>query len=224
LNVPIDALQPVVNKYLNIISRADQWALAGLYAAELSSAVPGGGGQTNAPFPFPFVFAGRVDCDATTPPAKPCINFQGQTVTCSAKTDNHNVSFPSPNLTTDQLLVFMANTFQFNDQETVAIMGAHTLGVASRQNSGFPGQGGWDNNELRLDNNYYAGIVGPPNATGLAPNWNLVKVDNSDLTNIPDRYVWFRAGGEEMKKGKWRTAAEEEMEVEATGSCSSKSL
>ena len=196
--MPIDALQPVVNKYLNVMSRADQWALAGLYAAELSSAVPGGGGgqppQANPVFPFPFDYTGRVDCDATTPPARPCINFQGQTVTCSAKTDNHNVSYPSPDLTTDQLLTFMADTFQFDAQETVAIMGAHTLGVASRQNSGFPGQGGWDNTELRLDNNFYVGIVGPPNATGQALTWNLVKVDNSDLTNIPDRYVWFRTG------------------------------
>jgi hypothetical protein len=59
--------------------------------------------------------------------------------------------FPSNDLTTHQLLDFMNEHFGFNADETVAILGAHTIdGRALPQNSGFQGQNGWSNNVFSL--------------------------------------------------------------------------
>lgn len=44
----------------------------------------------------------------------------------------------------------MADRFRFDADETVAIMGAHTLDRALPENSGFEGEDGWVSDELVL--------------------------------------------------------------------------
>lgn len=49
---------------------------------------------------------------------------------------------------------------QLSRQQTVAIMGVHTLGRALPANSGFHGESGWVVNNTHLDNEYYKQLAG----------------------------------------------------------------
>jgi Peroxidase len=53
----------------------------------------------------------------------------------------HMLIFQQPSL--PLMLDFMDQHFGFNMDETVALMGAHTLGKALPENSGYEGQNGW---------------------------------------------------------------------------------
>ena len=161
LDIPIEALQDIVGKYhaTDGLSTADIWALAALTAAEVSQ-------PSTGKILFPFEWYGRVDCVGP---------------------DTTSSKFPSPNLSTEGLLDFFDTTFDFNAEETVAIMGAHTLGVAKRENSGFEGDAGWVPQEGLLTNNYYTQVLGA--------NWIQFFVDNSDLPGIPDRFQWKKGTG-----------------------------
>ena len=98
----IDTLvcHPIVNFYSDVLTRADIWALAAVTAAEEAQENPG---------------ARRYECD-----------YYGRE-TCDDATGGPNRELPSAHLTTDELLDFFASNFAFSEQETVAIMGAHTL-------------------------------------------------------------------------------------------------
>lgn len=126
-----------VNGYDSLLSRADFWALAGIYAVdkaiELNNAactsddcqVPESG----------LVFQwGRVDCD-----------------TAPTTTDVGN--FPSANWDHSQVMDYFFDEFGFNDIETVALLGAHTLGNAETANSGYNGP--WISGEIIFFNNEY---------------------------------------------------------------------
>jgi hypothetical protein len=160
LDIPIDALEDIVDKYNDTgLSTADIWALAALTAAEVSQ-------PSTGKILFPFDWYGRVDCEGP---------------------DTTSHKFPSPNLSTEGLLDFFNKKFDFNEEETVAIMGAHTLGVAKHENSGFEGDAGWVPQESLLTNNYYTQVLGA--------NWIQFFVNNSDLTDIPNRFQWKKATG-----------------------------
>lgn len=181
LDVPVQELEPIVNEYSspNGLSRADIWVLAGMVGCE----------ESQRSIEFRFTHFGRKNCDCTG---------------CSFN-NGPPAEFPSPDLTTRQLLQYFRNEFGFSTQQTVAIMGAHTLGEASRRNSGFDGRSGWVDRKLDLDNEYYELLVGGngPNdpiniLVDQAPAWNLRVQDNSDLPNFPNQAVWTRrpiAGG-----------------------------
>jgi catalase (peroxidase I) len=114
LNLPIASLAPVVTKYATAntaLTRADVWALAGLVAAQNSQ-----GNTTN--FDFPLTRIGRPVCANLT---------NGAPATLAGP----DRKLPSAHVTTQQLLDFFATNFGFNDNETVAIMGAHTVYVCN---------------------------------------------------------------------------------------------
>jgi hypothetical protein len=78
------------------------------------------------PINFTQNWYGRLNCeDANTV----CTNAAGVTVTCSA-TAGPARNLPSPNLDSDGVFSFFAQNFGFNETQTVAIMGAHTVGRA----------------------------------------------------------------------------------------------
>lgn len=147
LDIPINALVPVVAQYAHNpeltasigtpISRADIWALATLVGAEMSTPNP------PADVTWPMTHIGRVDCSDA--------NAAGE--------GGFDHELPSPNLNTHELLAFFAENFGFNSDETVAIMGAHSIGGADRANSGFNGPHGWVNNPNVLANGYYDMIM-----------------------------------------------------------------
>jgi hypothetical protein len=135
----VQALAPIVSDLENAalgVSRADfLWAYASLVAAEVS--------QDTLDFTGNFV-VGRVNCET----ARTCSSRDP--VVCATNGPDQQSDFPSPDLTTHQLIDFMAEAFGYDADETVAIMGAHTLGRVLPENSGFEGENGWVNDEFLL--------------------------------------------------------------------------
>ena len=195
LDVPIVALDQVLNQLPTSqtgLSRADVWALAALTGAEVSQP-----NNNNNAVDFPMFWVGRTDCEELDV----CHNAAGQEVLCNSVNGPHR-DLPSADLNTTGMVHFFSNNFGFSPRETVALMGAHTLGTLSVENSGFPGNNGWVNNELVLNNGYYRQIVGGPGNDGVAsmedlldaPNWFQREQQNND-PDIPDRFFWVRGGG-----------------------------
>jgi Peroxidase len=108
LDTPINVLQPIVTKYTGNtpLTRADIWVLAGLTAA--------GNAQSITSEAFPLTLIGRPVC----------ANFPNGTAATRAGPDR---TMPSAHLTSQQLVNFFSAGFGFTADETVAIMGAHTL-------------------------------------------------------------------------------------------------
>lgn len=100
LRETMEALQPIADRFSGILTRADIWVLAGLTAAEQS--LPSG-----VFLPFDMTFVGRPVCDD---------EFGGP-----------DRVLPDTSITTNELLDFFQSNFGFDDAETTAIMGAHTL-------------------------------------------------------------------------------------------------
>jgi Peroxidase len=141
LNLGVQALAPIVAELENSIlrfSRADIWALAVLVAADAS--------QTQMTFSDAFV-PGRKTCEMVGS----CV--QTSTIDCATNGPDKSSDFPTTILTTHQLIAFMTDHFGFSADETVALMGAHTLGKALPENSGYQGQNGWVTNSLLLGKN-----------------------------------------------------------------------
>merc|ERR1712242_210182 len=99
---------------------------------------------------------------------------------------------PSPNLGTTDLLHFFSSEFGFSAEETAALMGAHTIGEAIVDNSGFDGS--WVSNNEVLDNRYYRGLIGDNGNIDDwidAPGWTQETITNTD-PDIPTRTQWRR--------------------------------
>lgn len=185
LEVPIAALEPVVDMFSHFgVTRADIWVLAALEGA--SGQQPDGDAANRE---FPMEWIGRPTCDDLSPSV--CVN-----TTCS-QDRGPDRELPSPSLDTHDLLEFFATEFDFDERDTVAIMGAHTLGTLVRENSGYNGVNGWVGNTVLFDNAYYEDLVGGSDASDTfenfmaSSNWKQVFVDNTDLTT-PDRWEWER--------------------------------
>jgi hypothetical protein len=125
--VPIQALQPVVEKYANTetgVSRADIWALASFVGCDLAQ------GSSHVKFSLKRLgWWGRVDCENT---GQVCRDKHGQEVECSATKGPHR-EMPSLNILTDDLYNFFEDEFGFDEEDTVAIMGAHSLGRLDKE-------------------------------------------------------------------------------------------
>ena len=187
LDIPINALAPIVSKYEGQggVSRADIWAISALVACQMAA--------KRSNFLFPVNYVGRKNCETTQ---QTCYDKNQQVVACSA-TRGPNRDLPSADLTTSGVLQYFETVFSLTADETVAVMGAHTLGTASRSNSGFNGTAGWVNNVNALDNAYYAGLVGGNSSTDSfeklfqGPRWDQQFVNNTNLVNIPNRFQWI---------------------------------
>jgi Peroxidase len=131
LNLSVQALAPIVAELENTsigFSRADIWALAVLVAADAS--------QTQITFSDAFI-PGRKTCEMLGS----CVQTSNNN--CATNGTDTRLDFPTTVLTTHELIKFMSDHFGFSADETVALMGAHTLGKALPENSGYQGQNGW---------------------------------------------------------------------------------
>jgi hypothetical protein len=141
LDVPIEWLGYLVDYYSNQLTRADIWALAALHAAYLAQ-------RNGDAVDYPFDYYGRPTCDDEDGTGGPVDDM------------------PSSHFTTDEVLAYFLAEFDFDPQETVAIMGAHTLGKLSVENSGFDAPQGWVPNEHRLDNDFFDFLLTRRKKTG----------------------------------------------------------
>ncbi|KAL4558304.1 hypothetical protein LXL04_036502 [Taraxacum kok-saghyz] len=64
---------------------------------------------------------------------------------------------PLPNHGTEHLRTIFVNTMGLNDQDIVALSGAHTLGSCHRDRSGMDGS--WTKNPLTFDNSYFKELL-----------------------------------------------------------------
>ena len=162
LDIPIDALAPIVSQYSDVLTRADIWVLAGMVAAQ----------ETQPRYPqvaFDMQFAGRPVCPEDDPKGGP---------------QRH---FPSSHFVTAELLDYFSETFPgFTTRDTVALLGAHTLGVAAKENSGYDGPDGWVINSSHLTNEFYRVLI----YNGVVDDiWRAEMQDNSG-TIFPDQVIW----------------------------------
>jgi len=144
----------------DIISRADMWALLGIWAVE----------QTIA--------KNNEECEdcGTVPDLK--VDFKwGRKDCATAPYSDSLLNFPSGLLNYDGLMSYFATEFGYTEREVTALLGAHTLGKADIFNSGFNGV--WVNNEQGYFNNkYYSNLAND------SINWRQVQRDCTNLNNV----------------------------------------
>jgi Peroxidase len=109
LDAPIDILAPVVQLNQQFLTTGDVWALAGLVASRVT--------QKGTTVKFPLQFVGRRQCEGNATKAGPPREL------------------PSAQFTTKKVVDYFQRTFNFSPDETVAILGAHTLYVGSTYNA-----------------------------------------------------------------------------------------
>ncbi|KAL9185694.1 hypothetical protein ACHAXT_003471, partial [Thalassiosira profunda] len=191
LDIVIDALEPVVDMFARWgVTRADIWVLAGLEGARSSQ----NAGADNRDFDMDWY--GRPTCETMGYDPSDCSE---NSCTSRRGPNGANHQLPSPNLSNHGLLQYFSDAFGFDARQTVAIMGAHSLGTMARENSGYDAPAGWKPQNRRLDSGYYDQLVGgdaataPNNNTTLiesAGRWEQALVDNSDLADIDDKWQW----------------------------------
>jgi len=175
LKEPIEAIHSLVEKFSESHSRADIWALATLVSADMAVLKDRPVGLN-----FPMRYIGRKDCSGASP----------------SGVGGPDVEMPSNDLTTHELLDFFKKYFDFDEDETVTIMGVHAVAVAHRENVGFGNKGkedGWvfDAESYSLDNRYYGMLAGDN-------DWHMELVHNDN--GIPSRYQWYHEkDGEEER-------------------------
>ena len=162
LDVPIDALAPIAEKYAGILTRGDVWMWAAMVAIEVSQSTP--------IVPFNMMWVGRPECDG------PANRGPDRTL-------------PSSHFFTQQLLDFFNAEFGFTDRDTVAIIGAHTLGRALPQNSGYNGQAGWVGARDTFNNGFYRALL---DSNGIDDIFRLEEQDNSARPEFPNQFLWRR--------------------------------
>jgi len=164
----LDVMDKIYDEgYKQAMSRADFYILTGVTALEESLQFNNANLTSSYLQPVRFNFKyGRCDC-----PTSP-----------STTADR---GFPGGHLGYQGVMDFFRQEFGFNERESVAIMGAHTLGGASgAKGSGFDGF--WKENGVaasRLNNRYYTLL-----ADGSVTWENL---DRSVVTGFPEeRWQW----------------------------------
>lgn len=140
------------------LSRADCWALAAVTTAQ---ELNGAGVQ------FDLEHVGRRDC--------PNGDAMGNA--------RDSVDQPSAMLATGDLLDFFDAEFGFDAKETVALMGAHTLGSLANGRSGFNGQ--WVTRVRTLDNQFYRFLTD-------GNGGSTTEYDHTNEGNTNGLFLWKR--------------------------------
>jgi hypothetical protein len=145
-------------EFAPFMSKADYWAAAGNFALIK--------GAVNA----------NLDLEAPSPPLDITF-FHGRLD--DATLLDRTKSIPHPHMPDglNQLTTFFVDSFGMDQGEAVAIMGAHTLGRARADVSGFRGK--WVRNENALDNAYFRDMINR--------GWTQVRVDGGVC---PDTGCW----------------------------------
>jgi hypothetical protein len=211
-------------------SRADLWAFAALVAtdyamAENNRGCRGDGGcghlynEINPPFKCEIepsrnlrFYTGRRDCPASS---KPVPNEAGYVKTErfqlpeghkyrdyeTTKDEEH----PNPSGNSSMITDYMKRVFNFNKKETVAIMGAHSLGKMHGEVSLFKYQWQWQQIKF-LNNNFYRMLANKPSkfiGTNPCKHWRAAGGPNGENAKVTwvvrpvkksisaGPYIWF---------------------------------
>ena len=160
LDVYSDALEKVYKRYKRKISRADLYSYAGVVSANYASF------NSSDVFNKNRFKVGRQDCSK------------------DGKETDMNEKFSSTNMKdVNEVWSFFNKTFGLSLRESIALMGAHSLGRLHKEVSGVEGPWVADvvqkGGEFILDNQYYIEILGVP--------WFLKVMDNP-----PKIHQWQR--------------------------------
>eukprot|EP01084_Bolivina_argentea_P306384 529439_1 len=167
------ALQPMVeicHPFADKLNTADCWAAVGTIALEYAASL------SDKPGSLPSIpyFTGRRPC-ASSPDA----------------TISPTTHFPSPHLGWDPMFDFFEQYFDFDIEESTAIMGAHTLGRAHKTGSGFDGK--WTLDPWALNNRFFVELLDKSNewdqtddTSGGSPQWTNAgrTPDEEELTML----------------------------------------
>jgi len=156
----IDDLEVVYqeNDFEDVISRADMWAILGMYAVQKT------------------IDNNNENCsDCEEVPDLEVVYTTGRN-DCSTSPHTSDVgNFPSATMNYDEIMDYFANEFDLNPLEVTALMGAHTLGQAKIFNSGYNGP--WVSGETSMFNNkYYSNMMRDNGVT-----WRLTQRDCTAL-------------------------------------------
>ena len=173
LDKPVSVLQPIADRFSDRgLTRTDIWMLAGLVATE--TAIP----PNDRDILFDLQWVGRRTCEEMIDCG---VDFRGNPSDCTPMRGPH-VGQAHATLGTRSIQSFFENEFDFTPQQVTALMGAHSVGRMSRQNSGFSGR--WDLSETSFDGGYWIELLGEP------PDFRLEDVNNDDIPGIPNRRQW----------------------------------
>lgn len=181
------ALRPVVNAHKAFLTRGDVWFLAALEGARVSQ-----DSDANFHGDFDFTEYGRINCEEQQ---TICRNEEGVIHPCIPARGPHR-EIPGSNANTHELYSFFKEQYNFDQKEVVAIMGAHTIGSLSRENSGIDGENGWVLDNRLLDNGYYFELVGGFSRASVntlvnnAPNWKRFFERQEPGSDFDDIGIW----------------------------------
>jgi len=158
-----------VSLYESGKSRADLWAFAGMVSIQRSAEIYNFGCDASKPAPcFNQIDANSPPCGYTLPTPAFKTGRSDCVPSCTGKfsdipfcTSEHEVH-PSPTGNGKHVADFFSDQFRLNPKETIALMGAHTLGHPMESNSmirHYP----WTQRSTSLDNNYYVNIANTTN-------------------------------------------------------------
>lgn len=144
LIMPIDELEPVVDEYREQgLSRTDIWMLSAAVASEVVDTQRGIG--------FPFQWIGRRTCEELND--NDCgRGADGNPSPCGPFAGPHRALCHADTAGTRTIQKFMTDEFGFDDQQTTAIMGAHTIGAMRDVNLGFEGRSGYVDHRICMSN------------------------------------------------------------------------
>merc|ERR1712153_128628 len=165
-----DVLSPVYTSYKSYLSLADFWAICANAAIKSSVA------EADAPLTIGFKY-GRSDVD------------------CSDCDYDIAARLPDESKSTDHVEDVFVTRMGFTRKETVALMGAHSMGKMEPLNTGYAGK--WDRTFAQLDNVYFEQILDRP--------WFRFDVDETTKFNGKAPYPTYV---HEATKHEWRVANE----------------
>lgn len=166
-----ELLEPIYTSYKSKLSRADFWAICGNAAVKASVPAANAGS-----FDIGFKY-GRKDVD------------------CSQCTLAVADRLPNENFSADHVIKVFRDRMGFSQKETVALMGAHSLGKMEPHNTGYAGK--WDRTFSLLDNMYFSQIINKP--------WERFKVDEKTKFGGSAPYQSDHSGNvDEEFKHEWR--------------------
>jgi len=181
--------------FSDIISRADLWALMGIWSVQESIERNnedclryGPNGTEPAPNDHDFYENCQIVPDLST-------TFKWGREDCeTAPYTEKEENLPSATLGYDDLMSYFSQEFGFSPRQVTALMGVHTLGKADIFNSGFHGT--WVNNEQGYFNNrYYTNMVNS------SLNWKLVTKTCESLPNVESNLCHGEVTGWEWNVG-----------------------